>query len=220
VHTLTGDPPPLGDPPPAYTVRHLEMDPAFLLQVCDMHKVTHIATQEVLTYWTTAALDKHKNEGQAAASYYSQPCTIDQKLVQDFQEGASFTTIWDLIFEQESDKYAGTEQEVHPVILLRTPSWAKSKLHQFTKLVQRLFIENCVRFTLICLSLVPDVPGTWELWHLLSPCEYMTTALSDHVHDRQCVDFKVLHKLYGATHNRGWDYRPSRGWITVIKPHN
>ena len=71
----------------------------------------------------------------------------------------------------------------------------------------------------MAISVVPELPGSWELWTALSPNEYRKSDISDHVHATWAVDEKLLHRLHGGQSSRGWDPRPAKLWITHLKPY-
>jgi hypothetical protein len=183
--------------------RLLEMDPVFLAQTIRMHQVTHIATQELLTVWSQEMLE----------NLPERPEIVPGHRVTDFHNCSPFTEILDPIME------TWDESKGNPVILIRTVTWAKGRLLKFIDLLNRLWLVAAMGFRIVAISMIPDVPGTWELWRHLAPCEYPGTAVRDRIHSMHCVDFKVLHRLHGALHNRTWDFRPAKCWITLLQPN-
>ena len=178
------------------TQRKLELNPDLIKSLTERFECTAILTSEVISDWTLSQNCELATEPPAFMA--------DPDLVSQWREGLDFGDV--LAHLDRRERHSGRiGGEKEAVLLIRTPPWTKGQFAKFITLVEHRWLWRASTFSLVSISLIPDVPGNWRLWQHICPSEYLRTKLSHYIHSIELRDIQVVHRLHGANNLRGWD---------------
>ncbi|CAE8652692.1 unnamed protein product [Polarella glacialis] len=194
--------------------RALELDPLFVKHLVALHKVTAVACNEEATEWSYKANAFLDGERPVAV--------VPSNELKEWMSTYSWQTFLDIMNLRDplpNRLHPGVGPAQPCVWLIRTPPWTKQAIIKFATSLEKIWTYESAELTIVAVSLVAEVPGSWKLWQHIAPNEWLKTSVSGHIHSLQVVDMPLLHRLHGANNTRGWDPRAHRAWITTLKPH-
>ena len=192
--------PDAGQPLPAAAPRRLELDPAFLSFLTTRFQVQLWACQERTTAWSREGLQ-------------SGPHLVPDGLVERWLEGDSFAALREIVLHQ-----GVLPAGVAEVWGVRTPSYARAKVYRFGEELQRIWTTEAQNFQVVSISVLPQLMGDFHVWQHMLPFELLSTAVEPHIHELLVCTTLLKHRLHGAPTDRGWDIRPGRAWVALLRP--
>ncbi|CAE8736044.1 unnamed protein product [Polarella glacialis] len=194
--------------------RALELDPLFVKHLVGLHKVTAVACNEESTDWSYKANAFSDGERPVAI--------VPSNEMREWRSTYAWQTFLDVMSVRDplpNRLHPGDGSAQPCVWLIRTPPWTKQAIIKFATSLEKIWTYESAELTIVAISLVAEVPGSWKLWQHIAPNEWLKTSISGHIHSLQVVDMPLLHRLHGANNTRGWDPRAHRAWITTLRPH-
>ncbi len=189
--------------------RKLEMNPDLIKSLAERFECTAILVSEVCSDWTLSAQCERATDPPAYIA--------DPEFVSSWRDGLDFG---DVLAHLDSSVHhpgrIGGEKE--SVLLFRTPAWTKGQFAKFATLIEHKWLWRASTFSLVSISLIPDVPGNWTVWQHICPSEYLRTKLAPYIRSIELLDIQVVNRLHGANNPRGWDPRPQRCLVTYLTP--